>query len=179
NWLQLTLPAPAPAPTPAPAPAPTAAYSGTPVALPGRIEAENYDKGGEAVAYRDLTAGNSGGAYRTDNVDIRAITDGTAGYAVKTVRAGEWLNYSVNVVAAGTYALDLRIGSSGPGGTVHLSVDGTDVTGPIVLAGTGGWSVWQTITRTGGGLPAGAHRLKTVGGAQRSTGAGARTQRHT
>ena len=173
NWLQLTLPAPAPAPTPAPAPAPTAAYSGTPVALPGRIEAENYDKGGEAVAYRDLTAGNSGGAYRTDNVDIRAITDGTAGYAVKTVRAGEWLNYSVNVVAAGTYALDLRIGSSGPGGTVHLSVDGTDVTGPIVLPDTGGWSVWQTITRTGVVLPAGAHVLQIVVDANGSTGTAA------
>jgi len=80
---------------------------------------------------------------------------------------------AVNVVAAGTYALDLRIGSSGPGGTVHLNVDGTDVTGPIVLPDTGGWSVWQTITRTGVVLPAGAHVLKIVVDANGSTGTAA------
>ena len=32
-------------------------FSGTPIALPGTIEAENYDKGGEGVAYHDTTAG--------------------------------------------------------------------------------------------------------------------------
>ena len=32
---------------------------------PCRVEAEDYDTGGETVAYHDTTAGNSGGAYRT------------------------------------------------------------------------------------------------------------------
>ena len=35
------------------------------VGSPGIVQAEDYDKGGEGVAYHDLTAGNDGGAYRT------------------------------------------------------------------------------------------------------------------
>ena len=34
-----------------------------PVRVPGTIEAENFDAGGEGIAYHDLTAGNTGGAY--------------------------------------------------------------------------------------------------------------------
>ena len=40
--------------------------------VPGRIEAEDYDLGGEGVAYHDTTAGNTGGAYRDDDVDIES-----------------------------------------------------------------------------------------------------------
>ncbi len=38
--------------------------------VPGRIEAEDYDIGGETIAYHDTTPGNTGGAYRHDDVDI-------------------------------------------------------------------------------------------------------------
>ena len=41
-----------------------------PLSVPGRIEAEDYDLGGEGVAYHDTTPGNAGGAYRADDVDI-------------------------------------------------------------------------------------------------------------
>jgi hypothetical protein len=36
------------------------AYSGTAISLPGRIEAENFDNGGEGVAYHDTTSTNEG-----------------------------------------------------------------------------------------------------------------------
>ncbi|MBN1598076.1 MAG: Ig-like domain-containing protein, partial [Bacteroidales bacterium] len=39
-------------------------YAGT-IAIPGIIEAENYDNGGEGVAYHDNDASNNGGQYRT------------------------------------------------------------------------------------------------------------------
>jgi carbohydrate binding protein with CBM6 domain len=132
------------------------------MAVPGRIEAENYDKGGEGLAYHDTTAGNSSGMYRSDGVDIRVTADAGGGYNVKSVRAGEWLAYSVAVSAAGTYALDVRFASSGAGGTVHLAVDGKDVTGPIALPDTGGWGAWKTVTKTGVTLTAGAHVVTLV-----------------
>jgi len=154
NWIDVVAAAP-----PAPGSTP---FSGTPLAVPGRIEAENYDKGGEGLAYHDTTAGNSSGAYRSDDVDIRATSDASGAYNVKSVRAGEWLAYSITVTAASTYAIDLRIASSGAGGTVHLTLDGNDVTGPIALPDTGGWGVWKTVTKTGVALPAGAHVLKLV-----------------
>jgi hypothetical protein len=153
NWIDVTAAPSAPVSTP---------FTGTRIAVPGRIEAENYDKGGEGLAYHDTTTGNSGGAYRSDGVDIRATTDAGAGYNVKTVRAGEWLAYSISVTAAGTYAVDWRIASSGAGGTAHLTLDGKDITGPIALPDTGGWGVWKTVTKTGVALSAGSHVLKVV-----------------
>jgi hypothetical protein len=153
NWLNVTA---------AGTSSPSRAYAGSPLALPNRIEAENYDRGGEGVAYHDTTSGNSSGAYRSDDVDIRATSDSSGSYNVKSVRAGEWLEYSVNVVTGGTYALDLRVASLGGGGTVRLAVDGADVTGPIVLPDTGGWNIWQTVTKTGVTLPAGPHVLRLI-----------------
>ena len=49
---------------------------GTPfkaLAIPGTIQAEDYNLGGEGVAYHDTTAGNEGGAYRHDDVDIETV----------------------------------------------------------------------------------------------------------
>jgi Carbohydrate binding module (family 6)/Right handed beta helix region len=158
--------------SPSPSPAPTSAstpFTGTPIALPGRIEFENYDKGGEGVAYHDLTAGNSGGAYRTDDVDIKATSDTSGAYNVKTVRAGEWLSYTVAIAAGGTYSLGFRIASSGTGGTVHVAIDGSDVTGPIALPDTGGWSAWRTFTANAT-LPAGTHVLTFFADANGSLG---------
>lgn len=166
NWLQVTATSAPPAPASTP-------YTGTPVALPNRIEAENYDRGGEGLAYHDTTTGNSSGGYRSDDVDIRATSDAGGGYNVKSVRAGEWLAYSVNVATAGTYALDLRIASAGTGGTVHLTVDGKDVTGAIALPDTGGWNTWRTVTRTGIALTAGPHVLRLVVDANGSAGTAA------
>jgi hypothetical protein len=98
--------------------------------------------------------------YRNDDVDIKEAIDTSGIYKVKGVRAGEWLGYTINVVAAGTYAIDLRTASAGTGGTVHVTVDGVNVSGPIVLPDTGGWNAWVTTTRTGVTLPAGVHFLK-------------------
>lgn len=61
--------------------------------LPGRFQAEDYKVGGEGVGYHDTTVGNSGGAYRTDNVDIQTCTDGTSCYNINYIRSGEWLAY--------------------------------------------------------------------------------------
>jgi hypothetical protein len=148
-------------------------FSGTRIALPGTIEAENYDLGGSGVAYVDTTAGNSGGVYRTDDVDIRRTTDSSGAYNVKAVRGGEWLAYSVNVASAGTYSIDFRVASSGGGGTVHVTVDGANVTGSVALPDTGGWDTWKTVTKSGVSLPAGAHLLKLVIDANGSSGSAA------
>src|SRR5262249_16304681 len=113
-------PAPDPPPTPAPASSP---FTGTPISLPGPIHFQNYDRGGDGVAYHDTTAGNSSGAYRNDDVDIKVTSDSAGAYNVKSVRAGEWLAYTVNIASAGAYSFDFRVASSGTGGTVHVAID--------------------------------------------------------
>jgi hypothetical protein len=155
-------PDPPPPPPPPPPPSPTAPYSGTPIALPGTVQFENYDTGGSDVAYHDTTSGNTGNVYRTNNVDIQATTDSGGGYNLAWVKATEWLKYTVTVGAAGAYALDVRVASSGAGGTFHVEVDGVNVTGAMTVPNTGGWQVWTTITKTGVSLSAGQHVARVV-----------------
>src|SRR5256885_8814514 len=45
-------------------------FCSTAVVLPGTIEAENFDDGGQLVAYYDTTTGNKGGVYRATDVDL-------------------------------------------------------------------------------------------------------------
>jgi Carbohydrate binding module (family 6) len=153
NWIAAAAGGSSPASTP---------YSGTPIALPGTIQAENYDRGGEGVAYHDTTNGNGGGVYRTDSVDLQDAVDTGGGYKVKTAVAGEWLKYTVNVSAAGTYTIAARVTSSGTGGTFHIEVNGVDKTGPIAVPNTGGWQAWRTLTKTGVALTAGEQVIRLV-----------------
>jgi hypothetical protein len=122
-------------------------YGGTPVSLPGTIEAERFDDGGPEVAYHDGTAGNSGGAFRTTDVDLEATSDSGGGYDVGWVGTGEWLNYTVTVASSGTYTLSARVASIGTGGTFHLEAGGTNITGPIAIPDTGWWQAWTTVSK--------------------------------
>jgi len=64
-------------------------YTGSPAAVPGTIQAEDFDNGGEGVGYHDSGPNNAGGAYRSGGVDIEAAAGG--GYDVGWVSAGEGL----------------------------------------------------------------------------------------
>src|SRR4029079_14056714 len=57
--------------------------------LPGTIQAEDFDDGANGVAYRDNSAANSGGQYRTSDVDIEVTSDTNGGYDVGWTAAGE------------------------------------------------------------------------------------------
>lgn len=159
--------------TPPPPPPPTGntPFGGTPAALPGTVQAENFDEGGAGVAYFDTNAGNNGGAYRTTDVDIEPTTDTGGGYSVGWTKTGEWLKYTVSITASGTYALETRVANIGTGATFHVEVDGVDRTGPIQVPNTGAWNAWQTISTPGISLTAGQHVLRVVMGTMASGGA--------
>ena len=58
-------------------------YSGTALKVPGTIQAENFDKGGEGVAYHDTEKANQGNQYRpADGVDIEKTSDTGGGYNI-------------------------------------------------------------------------------------------------
>ncbi|MGE3275492.1 MAG: carbohydrate-binding protein [Vicinamibacterales bacterium] len=120
-----------------------APYGGTPVALPGTVQAERYDEGGAGVAYGDATAGNSGGQFRADDVDIEKSGEG--GYNIGWTDAGEWLNYTVQVASAGSYTVGLRV-SSTAGGTMHVGFNGpSSVWQSVSIPNTGSWQKWTTV----------------------------------
>jgi hypothetical protein len=137
-------------------------YGGTVRSIPGTIEAEHYDLGGEGVAYHDLSAGNSGNAFRTDNVDLEASTDTGTGYNVGWVQAGEWLEYTVNVTTAGAYSLAVRVAATAAGKTFHIEMNGVNVSGTITVPNTGAWQTWQTVTVTTSSLTTGQKVMRIV-----------------
>jgi len=139
-------------------------YLGSPIALPGSFEAENFDVGGEGVAYHDNSPGNTGGQYRSaEGVDIIASADPAGGgYVVSSFESGEWINYTVNVAAAGRYDIDLRVSSAAAGGAFHVEIDGVDVTGAVAVPATGGASAFQWVGRKGVALAAGQRVLTIV-----------------
>jgi hypothetical protein len=157
NYLKIYSPTSPPPPPPPPASSMT-------------IQAEDFDAGAEGVAYHDLDASNNGGQYRNTGVDIQSTTDAGGGYNLSYVKAGEWLNYTVNVTSAGTYKFDFRVASAGTNGKFHLEVDGVDVTGQLTVPNTAGWQNWTTVTMTGINLTAGTHVLKLRMDANGSTG---------
>lgn len=142
---------------------PQTPFLGVPFNVPGTLEAEDFDQGGEGVAWHDADAGNGWGLYRTDvDVDIAATADVGGGYMVANAWAGEWIEYTVNVPAAGTYNFEARVASDGLGGTFHVELGGVDKTGPIQVPNTGGWDTWQTLTKAGLSLSAGQQVMRVA-----------------
>jgi subtilisin family serine protease len=142
------------------APPTSTPFGGQPAPIPGLIEFENFDDGGDGIAYHDLTSGNTGGQYRQTNVDIEATTDVGGGYSLGWNSAGEWLKYTVSVAATGSYKMEARVATTGTGGIFHIEVDGADATGALIVPGTGGWQTWRSIALDGIPLTAGVHVLK-------------------
>lgn len=124
--------------------------------LPGKVQIEDFDLGGAGVGYQDADNANRGGAYRTgDGVDIETVAGGSN--VVNFTQAGEWLEYTVDVAAAGRYDLNFRVASEGAGGKFHLDLDGKNLSGAMTVPDTGGWGTWKTVTRRAVTLPAGRH----------------------
>ncbi len=133
-------------------------FNDTPRAIPGRIESEEFDNGGQNNAYFDCDPINNGAAFRSaEGVDIETCSEG--GFDVGWICANEWLEYTVNVQAAGTYSVEARVASLNTGGSFHLLFDGVDLTGAMTVPVTGGWQNWTTITAQAT-LPAGTQVLR-------------------
>jgi glucose/arabinose dehydrogenase len=148
----------------------TITFAGGPWPVPGLIQAEHFDEGGEGFAYHDTSPGNIGGVYRSTDVDLQPASDAGGGYNVRQIRAGEWLLYTIDVVQTGTYQLEARVAAHGPGGTFHVEIDDIDATGSMTIPNTGGWQSWRTITKGGLPLVAGRRTLRLVIEAAGATG---------
>jgi hypothetical protein len=112
-----------------------------------RIEAEDFDWGGNGVSYYDTDSVNVGGQYRPDEgVDIEKTSDTGGGYNVGWISEGEWLEYTIRVRNPGYYNLSLRVAGIS-GSRVQVSFGNQDKTGVWELPATGGFQTWTTATR--------------------------------
>jgi hypothetical protein len=125
-------------------------YGGTPAAVPGTVQAANYDTGGAAIAYGVNSVNGTDTAYRSDAVDLETTSDTGGGADLAWTAAGQWFKYTVNVATAGTYTVNIRASStSGVSDAFHLTDSaGNALTGAEAVPATGGSQTWTTVSDT-------------------------------
>ena len=97
-------------------------FTGTPHEIPGKIEAENFDIGGEDFTYHDADVANIPGKYRPgEGVDIYDRL-GT-GFHIGNAIEGEWYEYSVDVKSEGLYTVTAHLATAYNGGKFQISID--------------------------------------------------------
>jgi hypothetical protein len=131
--------------------------------LPGKLQCEYYDLGGEGVAFHDTDSINSGsgrlnpadGTYLNefrmiepvdisytkfrdpgiDNTPYNFVQPEKDQLYVGWTKPGEWTKYTVNVTEAGTYQVSLMY-TSNKNGKISIAVNDADITGEILVPST-------------------------------------------
>lgn len=126
--------------------------------IPGLLEGEHYDLGGNGNAYKDSDDENEGDAkFRTDEgVDI---VKGGTGMAIGYTTSSEWLEYTINVEKTGTY--DLTANASNGGGEIKFDVYVDDAkVASFSGEKTSNWDTYTVLTTTSKEIKEGEHILK-------------------
>ncbi len=98
--------------------------SGT--AIPGIIQAENY---------------STMSGVQTENT-----SDAGGGLDVGWIDQGDWMDYNVNVSAAGTYSVGFRVATTLSGGILQLRDANGNPLATVNIPNTGNWEAFQTVT---------------------------------
>lgn len=130
---------------------------GVHLTIPGVVQAEDYDQGGQGVGYFDNTIGNDnpGISYRHSDVDFSTIfNDGN--YHLTNTEAGEWLKYTLDVTEETSYTITLRYKTvASP--IINITIDGEEFSGDIALPLS---YPWAEMTFEVPVLTAGIHEIK-------------------
>jgi hypothetical protein len=121
-----------------------APYSGTAIAIPGTLEAENFDLGIERQTYHDSDPLNLGGMYRP-GVGVDIYKKGVV-YYIGDVEAGEWLDYTVKVADEGDYIIAAYMGAVTAGGRFELECSSDTV--PFTAEASGSLETFIKIENT-------------------------------
>ncbi|WP_254842320.1 sialate O-acetylesterase [Fibrobacter sp. UWB11] len=151
-------------------PVPQEPFKGSAIAIPGKVEVEDFDKPGigknedgtSNASYSDEDSENHGDTdYRKDTgVDLYKTADGIAlGYT----QAGEWLEYTVDVKADGEYNIDASVAAGNSTSAFKLYIDEKAITDEVSVPQTAdnSWDTYKTISvKEKVALKAGKHVLK-------------------
>ncbi|WP_290917660.1 carbohydrate-binding protein [Fibrobacter sp.] len=153
-------------------PEPQKPFGGKAWAVPGKIEAENFDepgtgRGGDVDSYNESDSENHGDSDLREGTGVDLYKKAT-GVIVGYNTEGEWLEYTINVAKEGDYTLYAAVAAAGNTSSFKFSLDGTDITEEIsVPAATEGEENYDDYNKVKANikLPAGEHvlRLTVVG----------------
>jgi hypothetical protein len=91
-------------------------------------------------------------------IGTAATTDG-GGLCVGYIEAGDWIDYSVNLATAGTYAVKLRLAAVYDNTQLQIKNSGGTVLTTVNIPNTNGWDIWATVDASVT-LPAGQQTLR-------------------
>ena len=136
-------------------------------ALPGQIEMEDYDQGGSGISYADNDPENQGKVYREDGVDVVGLgcsdtlnTENCKGFAVGYTNAGEWLEFSINVVTSAEFLFRAHVASGLAGSSFMLYIDGDAVTDTIAIPAGEDWNTYGDVDGKTAKIEKGEHVLR-------------------
>ncbi len=136
---------------------PEGPYKGV-FSIPGKIESEDYDMGGNGFGYKDSDNKNETSEYRNDGVDIEA---GGTGYAIGHTSTSEWLKYSINVEKDGKYDIYANCSNGQNDVEIILELDDKEL---CTLSGSGNggddWKTYKLVSKKSVSLSKGEHALK-------------------
>ena len=99
----------------------------TTAALPATVQAEAY--------------------CAMSGIQLESTSDAGGGQNVGYIDTGDWMTYSVNVPAAGSYKVSYRVASTGSNGVIQLEQGGgAPVFGTVSVPNTGGWQNWSNVS---------------------------------
>jgi endoglucanase len=131
------------------------------------VKAVDYDLGINGAAYLDTDTadyhisngkrgGNRGRVYRNDGVDITNDPAAADSYIVNHTAAGEWLQYTLDVVKGGKYKVKLNYNAEKENGALSLNVNNSNTKKLTVPKG----SSWQSLEIKDVELKKGANTLR-------------------
>ncbi len=144
---------------------PQTPYNGIAHSIPGKIEFEDYDEGGQNRAYYDADMENQGKQYREDRVDIVTVApddDPSEGYAIGFTNEGEWLEYSVQVKESKAYEYELRTACGLNTSGIQLFLDDKEVSQEIEIPNTEDWNTYTVVKGKTEELTEGEHILRVL-----------------
>lgn len=116
-------------------PVPRAPFKGKALAIPGKIEVEDFDINGVGqgnTTYNEKDTENHGDSDYRPGTGVDLYKKAT-GVIVGYNQAGEWLEYTVKVASTGTYTMNASVASANSTSSFKLSMDGKDITEEIAV----------------------------------------------
>ena len=116
--------------------------------IPGIIEGEYFDNGGEGIAYHDDATRDGDLTFRSgETVDVAAKATASNGYSIGWSNPGEWVEYTLSSVSSGIYDMVLYYSSGATAqGDLRVSLNGTELTTFTDMSNTGAWDAFTTTT---------------------------------
>jgi hypothetical protein len=86
--------------------------------------------------------------------------DASKGYAIGYTQAGEWLEYSVNVVTTSKFVFRASVATGLEGGSIRLFIDGKAVTDTVAVPQTEDWNTYTLMDGETSEIEKGDHVLR-------------------